>query len=251
MKRLLTLAAAVVPMMAASLFAADGITAAGSKHNFTAASWSDGEVCKPCHTPHNAVAATMTGRLWAHDLSEATYTYHGGSSTPFDGTTRLDGATGSLTQSDLDTATRLCLSCHDGTVALDSFQGRDAETSSGVKLTGVANLGTDLSNDHPVGLKAIYNDTYAPSAGHYVYKPLASVKDSGPRLKFAKTTVLYGSTVGTTTYGTTNSAGTVSGNMYAISCVTCHDVHNGQGHTDGLLRMSNDGSALCLACHNK
>lgn len=34
-----------------------------------------------------------------------------------------------------------------------------------------------------------------------------------------------------------------------VECATCHDPHG--NHRDAMLRMSNDGSALCLTCHNK
>jgi predicted CXXCH cytochrome family protein len=35
-----------------------------------------------------------------------------------------------------------------------------------------------------------------------------------------------------------------------VECGTCHDVHNST-NIEGLLWISNAGSALCLACHNK
>src|SRR6476646_2104607 len=121
MTRYLKFLAAAVPMLAAG-FAYGEIT--GSKHDFSAAAWSDNQICKPCHTPHNA-DVSVTGRIWAHTMSTATYKTHGTRGTSTDGTTTTDAANGSVTQSGMDSASRLCLSCHDGTVALDSFMGKD------------------------------------------------------------------------------------------------------------------------------
>jgi predicted CXXCH cytochrome family protein len=259
MRRLLrAFAAAAIPLLAVSFAHAEGIQ--NSKHDFSAATWSDKEICKPCHTPHNAVETNLTGRLWAHTLSTAQYAYHGGSLTNPDGTTRPEAGTGTATQADMDVATRLCLSCHDGTVALDSFMGKDG-ASDGIVIgadadhgAATANLGNgqvanDLTNDHPVGFKAVYdenagNATQDP-AGHYRYKPRAAAVAAG--LRFAtSTTPVTGTPV-----DRSDPTKTVTGNLPSISCITCHDVHNGAGHEDGLLRMSNEGSAMCLTCHDK
>lgn len=240
MKRLLTILAAAGTLLTAhGVLAAGGIT--GSKHDFSAKRWSDSQICKPCHTPHNAIAPELTGRIWAHTLSTATYTLHGSSVTSLG--TRLD-ATRSGGQEDMDSATRLCLSCHDGTVALDSFQGKTGvATGNTIDVEypgGGGNLGTDLSNDHPVGLAAVYREENKPG-GHFAYKPIASAKAAGVRFVTQSTTRTY-----------VNQAGdTVTASNESISCISCHDVHNGAGFTTGLLRADNTGSAMCLACHNK
>lgn len=239
MGRFINLLAATIPMLAATLAMGEG-TIIGSKHDFSGSSFSDGAICKPCHTPHNA-DITVTGRLWAHTMSsQVTYQYHGSRITAADNTTTQDGANGTITAAtDLDGASRLCLSCHDGTVALDSFKGSN-HASNGIGITGSANLGTDLSNDHPVGLLAVIAD-YKP-----YYKPVAGIL-ALKQLKLVKTSVAYGATA-KDVYGNV-----LTGNEYAVSCVTCHDVHNGSNVDAGvgLLRVTNAGSALCLSCHNK
>jgi predicted CXXCH cytochrome family protein len=257
MKRLLRfIAAAAVPLFAVSFASAEGIV--NSKHDFSAATWSDKEICKPCHTPHNA-DVTVTGRLWAHTMSTQTYVYHGGTVTN-DGSTRGEASTGSAAQSDMDSGSRLCLSCHDGTVALDSFMGKNGTSdgkfigdADGQHGAATANLGNgavanDLSNDHPVGYKAVYDENAgfnaATQTGHYRYNPKGAVTAAGLRFATSKTAVT-GSPLDRTT------GAPVTGNLPSISCVTCHDVHNGAGHEDGLLRMSNEGSTLCLTCHDK
>ena len=80
--------------------------------------------------------------------------------------------------------------------------------------------------------------------GHYRYKPKGAVTAAGLRFAVSKTAV-----TGTVVDRTTGAP--VTGNLPSISCVTCHDVHNGAGHEDGLLRMDNQGSAMCLTCHDK
>jgi predicted CXXCH cytochrome family protein len=254
MNRLLKYLAAAIPLLAANFAFGEGIV--GSKHDFSAATWSDKEICKPCHTPHNA-NVSITGRLWAHSLSNQTYVYHGGNVTN-DGSTRGEASTGSAAQTDMDGATRLCLSCHDGTVALDSFMGKtgvsdgkfigDADGQHGAATANLGNgaVANDLSNDHPVGYKAVYDENSGVTAGvgHYRYNPKGAVTAAG--LKFATSKTAVTGTPVDRTSGTV-----VTGNLPSVSCVTCHDVHNGSGFEDGLLRMSNEGSALCLTCHAK
>jgi predicted CXXCH cytochrome family protein len=160
----------------------------------------------------------------------------------------------------MDVATRLCLSCHDGTVALDSFMGKNGASdgksigdADGQHGAATANLGNgqvanDLTNDHPVGFKAVYDENSGfnttTQTGHYRYKPRAGVVAAGLKLAISKTPVATGTIDRTTTTA-------VTGNLPSVSCVTCHDVHNGSGNTDGLLRLNNQGSALCLTCHDK
>lgn len=255
MTRMFKFVAAAVPLLMASFAYGD---IAASKHDFSARAWAESEVCKPCHTPHNAIATNLTGRLWAHELSTQTYTYHGGSGTS-DGSASVDAQTGTATQLDMDQATRLCLSCHDGTVALDSFMGRNGPSDG--KFIGsdadhgdaTSNLGTDLTNDHPVGYKAaikdgsgLYNFTTGAAipGGHARYKPVASIQTALGN-KLAKSTVVPGA-------NDKDAAGNPVTQYMSVSCVSCHDVHNGSvPGKPGLLRLDNASSALCLTCHNK
>lgn len=234
MKRSLKMlaAAAIAVLASGTVASASGIT--GSAHDFSKWSWADGEICKPCHTPHNAIAADVSSRLWNHQMSTASYTLHGARAAGV-GTTQ--DATRAGGQADMDMGSRLCLSCHDGTVALDSFGGRTGT----VMATGPISLGTDLSNDHPVGMSAVYDEVRA-YGGHYSYQPLAVAKAAGIRfVELPNTTYTY----------TDQTGATVTSNKLVISCVSCHDVHNGSGFEQGLLRGDNAGSKLCVSCHTK
>ncbi|WP_457618286.1 cytochrome c3 family protein [Lutibacter sp.] len=183
---------------------------AGSAHDFSGKTWNPGgEVCEVCHTPHNAVTG-LTAPLWNHEVTTTTFTLYTNATSPsFD-----------ATASQPDGSSKLCLSCHDGTVAMDNFGGQTGGTQF---ISGNELLGTDLSNEHPVS---------------FTYDAALATTDGG----------LFDPT-------TTNSGigGTITGDLLLankLQCSSCHDVHNGSGVAN-LLVKSNAGSALCLTCHNK
>ena len=186
-------------------------TILNTKHDFSTSGWSGGEICVACHTPHNS-ATVADAPLWNHDLSTQTYALY--NSPTLNATVSQPGGT-----------SKLCLSCHDGTVAYDN-------TALGTKMSGTSAIGSDgLTNDHPISFTF---DTNLATADGALHDPAA-------------TTV----TIGT---GTDTKTGTINDIMLSggeLQCASCHDVHN--KFTDGakLLRVSNAGSALCLTCHNK
>jgi predicted CXXCH cytochrome family protein len=169
-----------------------------------------------CHAPHNT-AVLAEAPLWNHALNaSATYTVYTSST--------LNAATGQP-----GAVSKLCLSCHDGALAVNSFGGTTGTTF----LKGTLNLGKDLSNDHPIGFT--YDATLVTNDGalHAVTSPL---------------TIGLG--------GSKTRGGTISSNMlYAgkVECASCHDVHNTfTDPTSGyLLKVSMQGSALCTTCHDK
>lgn len=179
----------------------------GSAHDFSPFGWSDGQICLPCHTPHHADTTIEEAPLWNHELTTATYTLY-------------DGSTGVPTEEALDARSILCMSCHDGTVALDSFGG-----TSGVQFIGSAGLiGTNLTDDHPVGATGVYPDVpYFNDPDNWENQP----------------------------HGFTLEDMDVNGSMErVVSCVTCHEVHN-RHNQEYMLWINNSGSALCLTCHLK
>lgn len=183
-------------------------TIVGSAHDFSDDSWNTtGQICLVCHTPHNADISVTNAPLWNHETTLATFTTY-------------TSATMQATTGQPDASSKLCLSCHDGTVAVDNFGG---ETGGTHFLSGSSLIGTDLSDDHPLS---------------FVYDAALASADGG----------LYDPT-------NTNSGlgGTINQDMLIdskVQCASCHDVHNGSG-VARLLRKSNSGSDLCLTCHNK
>jgi len=168
----------------------------GSVHDFTSEGWSGGELCAVCHVPHTSRITDGPAQLWSHDITSATYTLYGSP-------TLMQIPE----QPAQESISRLCLSCHDGTIALDSFGGNMGSSF----IAEHASLGTDLSDDHPIGVRMT-----------------RQVSDTGN----AKTggVVIY------------------SGK---IECPSCHDVHNNNVSDEKLLRVSREGSRLCFQCHEK
>ena len=131
---------------AASLAAGRGVVA--SPHNLSVSGpnpafrFDEIRVCVFCHTPHNAQPYAQAP-LWnrAPQTSDNTTMY---SSPNFLAKVTLPPTmpTG---------ASRICLSCHDGTLALNRYGGPVLGSSGApAKLTGSANLSTNLADDHPI-----------------------------------------------------------------------------------------------------
>ncbi|MGE5623826.1 MAG: cytochrome c3 family protein [Methanocella sp.] len=183
------------------------------------------EVCIYCHIPHYANQAA--GPLWNRATNTTTFDLYQSST--------LDSAPGQPGAS-----SRLCLSCHDGSVAVDALvhlPPADADDElSGVhgKMVNppqqshvdcsfchrgafgnfsASFFGNVLSNEHPVGI------TYS-AADDLVSLPADGVFPNGIRI--------------------------IDGR---VECASCHNVHNPDVRP--FLRISNSGSALCYTCHIK
>jgi len=160
------------------------------------------EICLPCHTPHNSDTSVTEAPLWNHQLTTQSFQMY----------TTLQGRTG-----DPDGASKLCLSCHDGVTAMDNYGGN---TSGSQNMTDAGGfgvvVGTDLQNDHPIGL------SYPPPDSTN-YETAANVKAAGLRLP-------------------------VNGSEERVECQSCHDPHT---TTNGFfLRIDNTvDSDLCRVCH--
>lgn len=201
----------------------------GSKHDFSAQPWSPGgQLCVACHAPHNT-ALGLTA-LWNHALSVASYTMY---NTAFSST--INGVVAAAPGG----TSLLCLSCHDGTVAVNSFGG----TTGAVAIAASANLGTNLTNDHPIGIT--YDAALVLADGALF--PITTAANIG-------------------TGGTKTRAGTIASNLLyngKIECASCHDVHNtftvppaiagtsGSPTTNALVKIKMSNSTLCLTCHDK
>ena len=173
----------------------------GSVHDFSGQGWSGGEICVPCHTPHDADNSIAFSPLWNHEVTQQVFTLYTSPSLDHDPEQPRGPSL-------------LCLSCHDGVTAVDSYGG----ATGTIFVDGSAKIGTDLSNDHPISLSWTHQ-TEMPSCGncHSIHSP------GDMLLPFF--------------------------DGY-LECSTCHDVHNGTG-LPRLLRKSLDGSQLCLHCHGK
>lgn len=163
-------------------------------------------VCRVCHKPHHAMEAASS-LLWNHELSTASYTMYDSS-----WSSTIDGA-----QDPQPSGTsRLCLGCHDGTVALENWDGVTTGTTFADSLG--ASLGVDLEQTHPISIE------YDEAA------------DTG--LNPTSTAMPTGSTIAEVL------------DFGKVQCRSCHDVHNVET-TSGHMLTRGSGHDLCLTCHNK
>ena len=214
MNKILLLAVAIL-MFSVQSFAL--IT--GSAHDFSA-STASGEICILCHTPHGADTTVNNAPLWNHEVT----------ATAVFGVYDNTSATQDSVPGQPNGVSKLCLSCHDNTVAIDAFGGAAGTPADliatydlgGTKTAGYADIGTDLSDDHPVGI---------------TYDAALITADGGLNALATATTV-----------GTDTIADMLFGGM--VECSSCHDVHNAFGNAS-LLYRTNAASALCLTCHAK
>lgn len=182
------------------------------------------EICVYCHTPHGG-ATGLDAPLWNRTTVDAT-NFYGNPSGTMNHSTTLAGVNAS--------DAILCLSCHDGSSLTSDLTnppnslGGSQPTITGTMSTA-ADLGTDLSNDHPVGFA--FDDTIAGNDGE---------------LNNRSTVEGTAGMTGALSYGSTNNE---------MWCSSCHDVHgvdDGTGsNVPTFLRISNAGSQLCLTCHVK
>lgn len=237
-----------------------------TKHNLSASatntntvkSTTESQVCVFCHTPHGATQGATP--LWNRTLSSGTYsTYHSSS---------LDASPGDIGLNQPDGTSKLCLSCHDGTIAIGQvnvLNGQNSSTPIAMQNTGTngtmpvgsgkttgftRNLGTDLTNDHPISFT--YSDSLASTDGE-----LQAPSTSG----------------GTPQLIDSRAAGyrpTLPLENAKLQCTSCHDPHiketanTGEGNIK-FLRQSRiqqrvppttgafvkDEDIICLACHTK
>jgi len=124
-----------------------------------------GEVCVFCHTPHGG-DTTAAVPIWNRNLGTETYTRYSQSGPDGLGTTTFDAQ-----EAPVGSVSIACLSCHDGTQALDAMlnaPGSGNQWPTATTMTGgdiepdgsgrlrqdiVQNLGIDLSNDHPISMQ--------------------------------------------------------------------------------------------------
>lgn len=215
MKR--TLLALIILLLGVSGFAQNSRMSKlkNSHHDFSTASaasvksTSSDALCLFCHTPHNAKPAAP---LWNHTLTTGiTYQVYQ--------STTLQSSVGQPLPAD---SSKLCLSCHDGTVALGDtvndgqipFQNVNAQGM--LPTSNPGNLGGtnyDLQDDHPVAFTPDLsnNQLVKPPVGDPVKL------DSQGRLQ----------------------------------CTACHDPHNEyiDPVENRFLVKNNSGSAICTTCH--
>ncbi len=179
-----------------------------TKHNLTITgpgrirSVTEREICIFCHIPHTSRPGSSR---WNRNTLGGYYTPYA-SSTAVSSPGQPNGTS------------VLCLSCHDGTIALGDLLSKDIPVSMLGGITtmppGPSLLGTDLSDDHPISIQ--YTSSLAFQQGDLI-EPSALV---GP-VKLDS-----------------------SGRM---QCTACHDPHDNKNGM--FLTEDNRGGLLCTTCH--
>lgn len=163
----------------------------------------EGRVCEFCHISHSA---DPKAPLWARPDSQATYI-------PYSSSTAV-AQPGQPTGTSL-----LCLSCHDGTIALGQVLNRGQPFSmagGSDRIRGKGLTGTDLRDDHPISFE--YSASLAASNGE-----LANPATVSEDLRLDRNGELQ--------------------------CTTCHDAHDSP--YPKLLHISNIASLICIECHQE
>ena len=160
------------------------------------------QVCVFCHAPHNTFGVAP---LWNRGMPVTNYRIYGSST--------FDAPPGQPTG-----ASKLCLSCHDGTIAL----GRVLSRSDQIRMAGgdflpagLTNLGSDLSDDHPISFH--YTAGLAASDGQ-----LNSPRSLPREIRL-------------------DDDG-------QLQCTACHDAHHNKYRM--FLTVTDEFGALCRACHD-
>jgi predicted CXXCH cytochrome family protein len=184
-----------------------------SKHDLSARSPNriraveEDEVCIFCHAPHNAAPQTP---LWNRENPRVFYRIYQSSTTD----ARIDQPSG---------PSKMCLSCHDGSMALGNVLSRPLEQPIVMTARTMppgpydrnSDLTNDLSDDHPIGFRY---DRQLSNVDRQI-RPPEVVSRELPLGVHAE-----------------------------VHCTTCHDPHNNE--LGSFLRESDQMSAICLSCHD-
>jgi predicted CXXCH cytochrome family protein len=163
--------------------------------------------CLYCHAPHGGLSSGTP--LWNQRLSIQTYGTYASSSYHQTGV-----------QPALNSNSKMCLSCHDGTVAVGQTVAYGTVAMGGM-MKGTSTLGTDLKASHPFSLKTPMVDS--PNVNALLFASPARTADPAVQL--------------------------VNG---SIECTSCHEPHfqNVDKQLAQFLVKDSSSGQLCLACHD-
>jgi predicted CXXCH cytochrome family protein len=213
----------------------------GTKHDLSASgpgpikAVGETQVCIFCHTPHNANPANP---LWNHETSTATYTNYWSDT--------LKSYLSRDLAPPIDGFSKLCLGCHDGTVALGALVGtlraikfpedtvdpKDPTVKLHQKLKSgdTGYLGVNLSGGHPISI--IFDQNLANLRNketdiNHLYIPTNRTINNDPDVKLYPTQGGYG-----------------------VQCTSCHDPHGGKGLSgEPPFWKKTTHDEVCLVCH--
>ena len=221
---LLVLAAGTCLLLAASTEGGRRSDVAGTQHNLSVSgpgpivAVGETEICIFCHTPHSSAPIRA---LWNRELPTGTFiTYRSPS---------MDVPAGK-TAPQPDGASKLCLSCHDGTLALGAVLSRKTRipmrgTTGGRMPRGSRGfVGRDLSGMHPISFAVTRKLIAANNAKDSLLAPIEQMR-SDPDVRLDKAD--------------------------KVQCTTCHDPHDDSNYSSSGIHFYHKArySDVCLVCH--
>ena len=256
----------------------------GTRHNLSssgtgathAGTGSTSEICVFCHTPHGATQADQGGTplrapLWNRRVPAGT-TYTPYASSSMDAQAIVDGF-----DAQPGGSSKLCLSCHDGTLAIGNVNVLNGQNNATIPMLGTGPggtmppgagtstgytrfLGTDLRNDHPISVT--FNAALAARDGE-----LRAV-DAQQRYPAGSGSVLAVRAPGVKPLLPLEATGGGGpGNNGQVQCATCHDPHireldaskgnqkflRAQRFQEAAPAATHNPAAdiVCLSCHDK
>jgi len=234
----------------------------GSPHDFSQRTWAlsganptdPNTVCSVCHIPHHA--NPTTGPLWGHDLvSAGSWQMYANGVSP--------GAAIKYSPAAAPTGSSLaCLSCHDGSIAINAYGSPAAANRAGAEsiTNGAAisfdqGLNKNLTHSHPISFAYQALVGTSPTQDKWIYdsaNPVLTPTAGSPGFVYGNDMSIAGFLL--------NKAGN-------LECNSCHDVHNQEGspyslaNNPHLVKINGTapnsvnglqtGSLLCRSCHNK
>jgi len=186
-----------------------------SKHNLSSSgsgdikASSETRVCIFCHSSHNT---SSEGPLWNHETTSGKFKTYERSTMD----SKAEQPNGS---------TKLCLSCHDGTIAVGAIKGvsqpirmNNVGAGGEIPSSSKSNVGMDLSGTHPVSVK--YEQNIALADSHLKWPPQDPEK-----------------IVGTDADG-------------YVQCTSCHDPHDDSKSEKYPFWNKTTFDAVCISCHS-
>ena len=240
----------------------------GSPHDLSTEPGSQSnEVCVYCHTPHGADTSAVVP-LWNKTMPVSTYDRYSDLNT-----STLDGE-----EAAVGSVSLACLSCHDGSQAMDTVvnapgRGMNSGAIGNVgAMTGtpVPMLGTDLQNDHPISIQyggggptaADADGVYGGTLGDPDFvPPTKATINTNPAWWVDSEATPDGVRQRTDMILYTRAdapAGAGDAREPFVECGSCHDPHNystfngtAPNLSVGFLRIANTNSQICTTCHLK
>jgi Doubled CXXCH motif (Paired_CXXCH_1) len=202
-------------------------------------------LCAFCHTPHHAVAVTDAGAnsadtlpLWSHAVTIVNYS-------PYMSTTFTPKGGKTMSADPLTGPSRLCMSCHDGLTAVDSYYGllnnHIMTPLVSPPYPGMPVIASNGSKSHPIGFA------------------MTDVIPGYPGATSPDTNILPLNNTSTYLTGSGYLGPTIISRLAfetIMTCSTCHDVHNSlnkisyqAGTQNYLILAPQTNSYLCFSCH--